>query len=44
MGKHDRDNETDGQWPEDKPLPKGKIEAEDEDDGKHSTGDDEEEQ
>jgi hypothetical protein len=37
MGKHDREKDQDGQWPEDKPLPKDDWGKKD-DSGKHSGG------
>ncbi|MGH3869745.1 MAG: hypothetical protein ACRDQ4_27325 [Pseudonocardiaceae bacterium] len=37
MGKHDREKDQDGQWPADKPIPKGDWVKKD-DGGRHSGG------
>lgn len=38
MGKHDREKDEDGQWPADKPLPKGDWVRKDDGGGRHSGG------
>lgn len=37
MGKHDREKDQDGQWPADKPIPKGDW-VEKDDGGRHNGG------